>query len=144
MSNSLIITIGREYGSGGRQIGEIVAKTLGINFYGKNLITLSAQKSGLSDEFIANNEQRVRSGWMQNLAASAAYSNGFFSVSICRCRNPSSFPKRRSSAISLPRRVPSSSDAVPTTSLPAAKTPSMSLSMRRRRCALSASWSCIT
>ena len=30
MSNSLIITIGREYGSGGRQIGEIVAKTLGI------------------------------------------------------------------------------------------------------------------
>ena len=79
MSNSLIITIGREYGSGGRQIGEIVAKTLGINFYDKNLITLAAQKSGLSDEFIANNEQRVRSGWMQNLAASAAYSNGFFS-----------------------------------------------------------------
>ena len=76
MSNSLIITIGREYGSGGRQIGEIVAKTLGINFYDKNL---AAQKSGLSDEFIANNEQRVRSGWMQNLAASAAYSNGFFS-----------------------------------------------------------------
>ena len=79
MRNPLIITIGREYGSGGRQIGELVAKTLGIAYYDKKLITLAAQKSGLSDEFIANNEQRVRSGFMQNLAASAAYSSGFFS-----------------------------------------------------------------
>ena len=39
-----VITIGREYGSGGRQIGEIVAKTLGINFYDKNLITLAGQR----------------------------------------------------------------------------------------------------
>ena len=79
MRNPLIITIGREYGSGGRQIGELVAKTLGIAYYDKKLITLAAQKSGLSDEFIANNEQRVRNGFMQNLAASAAYSSGFFS-----------------------------------------------------------------
>ena len=71
MRNPLIITIGREYGSGGREIGELVAKTLGIAYYDKKLITLAAQKSGLSDEFIANNEQRVRSGFMQNLAASA-------------------------------------------------------------------------
>ena len=79
MRNPLIITIGREYGSGGRQIGELVAKTLGIAYYDKKLISLAAQKSGLSDEFIANNEQRVRNGFMQNLAASAAYSSGFFS-----------------------------------------------------------------
>lgn len=79
MRNPLIITIGREYGSGGREIGELVAKTLGIAYYDKKLITLAAQKSGLSDEFIANNEQRVRSGFMQNLAASAVYSSGFFS-----------------------------------------------------------------
>ena len=79
MSNPLIITIGREYGSGGHQIGEIVAKKLGIAFYDKQIISLAAQKSGLSDEFIANNEQRVKSGLMQNLAASAAYSSGFFS-----------------------------------------------------------------
>ena len=79
MSNPLIITIGREYGSGGHQIGEIVAKKLGIAFYDKQIISLAAQKSGLSDEFIANNEQRVKSGLMQNLATSAAYSSGFFS-----------------------------------------------------------------
>lgn len=79
MNNPLIITIGREYGSGGHQIGQAVAEKLGVKFYDKQIISLAAQKSGLSDEFIANNEQRVRSGLMQNLAASAAYSSGFFS-----------------------------------------------------------------
>lgn len=79
MHNPLIITIGREYGSGGRQIGQAVAEQLGISFYDKKIITLAAEKSGLSDEFIANNEQRVKSGLMQNLVASAAYSGGFFS-----------------------------------------------------------------
>ena len=77
--NPLIITIGREYGSGGREIGERVAKALGIGYYDKKIISLAAKKSGLSDEFIANNEQRVRSGIMQSLAASASYSTGFFS-----------------------------------------------------------------
>lgn len=79
MQNPLIITIGREYGSGGRQIGEAVAKALGIGYYDKKIISMAAEKSGLSHEFIANNEQRVRSGLMQNLAASAVYSGGYFS-----------------------------------------------------------------
>ena len=49
MKNPLIITIGREYGSGGREIGQAVAKALGIAFYDKELISLAAKKSGLSD-----------------------------------------------------------------------------------------------
>ena len=73
MRNPLIITIGREYGSGGREIGELVAKTLGIAYYDKKLITFTAQNIG------ASKMERVRSGFMQNLAASAAYSSGFFS-----------------------------------------------------------------
>lgn len=79
MKNPLIITIGREYGSGGREIGKALAEKLGISFYDKQIISLAAEKSGLSPEFITNNEQRVRSGFMQNLAASAAYQSGFFS-----------------------------------------------------------------
>ena len=79
MKNPLIITIGREYGSGGREIGQDVAKALGIAFYDKQIISLAAKKSGLSDEFIANNEQRMRGGLMHNLAAASAYSGGFFS-----------------------------------------------------------------
>ncbi len=79
MKNPLIITIGREYGSGGREIGQAVAKALGIAFYDKQIISLAAKKSGLSDEFIANNEQRMRGGLLHNLAAASAYSGGFFS-----------------------------------------------------------------
>ena len=78
MKNPLIITIGREYGSGGRQIGKALAARLGISFYDKEIITLAAKKSGLAEEFIAGNEQRVCSGLMHNFSATASYHNGFF------------------------------------------------------------------
>lgn len=78
MKNPLIITIGREYGSGGRQIGQAVAERLGIAYYDKELISLAAKKSGLSDEFIASNEQRTRSSLMHSFSASSAYHTGFF------------------------------------------------------------------
>ena len=47
-----IITISREFGSGGRFIGEEVAKKLGISYYDKNIISRIAEKSGLSPEYI--------------------------------------------------------------------------------------------
>ena len=47
-----IITISRELGSGGRFIGEEVAKKLGITYYDKNIISEIAEKSGLSPEYI--------------------------------------------------------------------------------------------
>ena len=79
MKNPLIITIGREYGSGGRQIGQALAERLGISYYDKEIISLAAKKSGLSDEFIANNEQRVRSSLIPSFATTVPYQNGFFS-----------------------------------------------------------------
>ncbi|WP_461884196.1 cytidylate kinase-like family protein [Fusicatenibacter sp.] len=48
-----IITISREFGSGGRLIGEEVAKKLGIACYDKNIIEKIAEQSGLSPEYIA-------------------------------------------------------------------------------------------
>ena len=83
MRTPLIITIGREYGSGGREIGELVAGRLGIAFYDKKLINLVAEKSGLSREFIENNEQREHGGLLRGMAASATsatHAGGFFSV----------------------------------------------------------------
>lgn len=80
MDTPLIITIGREYGSGGHEIGSLVASKLGIDFYDKQLITLAAEKSGLSHDYIEQNEQRSKSSFIQNLAASTAYANGFFST----------------------------------------------------------------
>ena len=47
-----IITISREFGSGGRFIGEEVAKKLGIAYYDKNIINQIAEESGLSPDYI--------------------------------------------------------------------------------------------
>ena len=52
-----IITISREFGSGGRFIGEEVAKKLGIAYYDKNIINEIAEKSGLSPEYIQDNAE---------------------------------------------------------------------------------------
>ena len=52
-----IITISREFGSGGRFIGEEVAKKLGIAYYDKNIINEIAEKSGLSPEYIQENAE---------------------------------------------------------------------------------------
>ena len=52
-----IITISREFGSGGRFIGEEVAKKLGIAYYDKDIIGQIAEKSGLSPEYIQANAE---------------------------------------------------------------------------------------
>ena len=52
-----IITISREFGSGGRFIGEEVAKKLGIAYYDKNVINEIAEKSGLLPEYIQENAE---------------------------------------------------------------------------------------
>jgi len=47
-----IVTIGREYGSGGREIGSLLAKELGWGFYDRGLIDLAAEKSGIKAEVL--------------------------------------------------------------------------------------------
>lgn len=65
-----IITISREFGSGGRKIGEEVAKKLGINYYDKQIIDKAAQDSGLSPDFIEKEEQTFSNSILFNLATS--------------------------------------------------------------------------
>lgn len=49
---NMIITIGREYGSGGREIGEKLAKELGFSFYDKDLLKIVAEKSGIQEQIL--------------------------------------------------------------------------------------------
>lgn len=58
LNKKVIITISREYGSGGRYIGKIVAKDLGIKYYDRDIIRKAAYESGLSEKFIQDNEQK--------------------------------------------------------------------------------------
>ncbi len=58
LNKQIVITISREYGSGGRYVGRLIADKLGIRFYDKEFITKLALETGLSEEYIENTEQK--------------------------------------------------------------------------------------
>ena len=68
MSKKIIITIARQFGSGGREIGELVAKKLGLPIYDKLLITEVAAKGNLNEEVIKNTEESATNSLLYTLA----------------------------------------------------------------------------
>ena len=68
-----VITIGRQYGSAGHDIGELVAKELGCRFYDKELVELAAQKSNLAPEAVKKIDEHASSSLLYSLA-SGSYS----------------------------------------------------------------------
>lgn len=64
-SKNIIITIAREYGSGGHLLGEMLSKELGIKLYDKEFIGMAAKRSGMDENFIAKNEQSIPSFWLK-------------------------------------------------------------------------------
>lgn len=62
----IVITISREYGSGGRFVGRLVAEKLGLPFYDKELISLSAKESGLSEEYVKMTDEKKKSASYSN------------------------------------------------------------------------------
>ena len=68
MAKKLIITIARQYGSGGREIGERVAKLLGIPLFDKQLITDAASKGDLNEEVISKADETAANSLLYTLA----------------------------------------------------------------------------
>ncbi len=58
LSEQVVITIAREYGSGGRYIGRLIADKLGIKLYDKDLIMKIAEETGFTEEYIESTEQK--------------------------------------------------------------------------------------
>lgn len=81
-----IVTISRQYGSGGREIGEKLAKKLGIPFYDKELITRAAKESGFSEAAFENVEKKATSSLLYSISMGMnAYGNhdiGFTNLSL--------------------------------------------------------------
>lgn len=65
---NFIVTIGREYGSGGKEIGEKLAAKLGFNFYNKNLITETAKKTGIDEKLFEDVDERQKESFWYTLA----------------------------------------------------------------------------
>ncbi|MBR5468601.1 MAG: cytidylate kinase-like family protein [Firmicutes bacterium] len=64
---NVVFTIGRQYGSGGRLIGEKLAKELGIPFYDKELLTLAAKESGFCEEIFETHDEKPTSSFLYSL-----------------------------------------------------------------------------
>lgn len=58
-SKKFVITIGRQFGSGGREIGKLVAEKLNIKYYDKELLAAAAQASGVKPEFFEATDERT-------------------------------------------------------------------------------------
>ncbi len=71
-----IITIGREFGSGGREIGEKLGDKLGIKCYDKELLKRAAKDSGMCPELFENHDERPTSSFLYNLVMDT-YSFGY-------------------------------------------------------------------
>lgn len=67
MKENLVITIGRQYGSGGHEIGIKLAEALGIKVYDKELLTVAAQKSGMCREIFETNDEKPSSSFLYSL-----------------------------------------------------------------------------
>ena len=76
MTNNLIITIGRQCGSGGKLIGEMLAGKMGVKCYDKELLAMAAQHSGLCEDLFEKHDERPTSSFLYSLVMDS-YSMGY-------------------------------------------------------------------
>lgn len=63
----IIITIGRQYGSGGREIGNLIAKELGIKLYDREMLSVAAKDSGICEEFFERHDEKPTNSFLYSL-----------------------------------------------------------------------------
>ena len=80
MAMETVITISRQYGSGGRFIGRKLAEALGIPFYDKELITMAAEESGMSKELFEKADEKAGSSLLYTLSMNSYLLHGMAGV----------------------------------------------------------------
>ena len=85
MYDNTVITIGREFGSGGHEIGMKLAERLGVKCYDKELLQLAAKNSGLCEELFASQDEKPTNSFLYSLVMdtySLGYSNSYVDMPI--------------------------------------------------------------
>ncbi|MCI5721722.1 MAG: cytidylate kinase-like family protein [Firmicutes bacterium] len=77
-----LVTISREYGSGGRKIGKILAEKLGVPLYDKEIIDMAVEKSGLSRDIIETAELRAKSSFSYSLSSAMSFGEGYIGDNV--------------------------------------------------------------
>ena len=81
MKTNTIVTIGRQYGSGGREIGKRLAEDLGIPYYDKELLSRAAKDSGICEELFENHDEKPTNSFLYSLVMDT-YSFGYTSAAF--------------------------------------------------------------
>ncbi len=71
MATNSVITIGRQYGSGGRFVGKLLAEKLGIPFYDKELLAVASKHSGICEELFEDNDEKPTRSLLFSLVTGA-------------------------------------------------------------------------
>lgn len=71
-----LVTISREFGSGGRIIGKLLAEKLGVPFYDKEIIEIAAEESGFSKELMETAELKAKNSFAYSLSSATNFSDG--------------------------------------------------------------------
>lgn len=71
MSYNAVIAIGRQYGSGGREIGEILSDMMGIPFFDRELVAIAAEKSGVSKDIYSHIDETATNSLLYALSTGA-------------------------------------------------------------------------
>ena len=85
MNTQSIITIGRQFGSGGREIGEKLAKSLEIPFYDKELLKVAAKESGICEELFEDFDEKPTTSFLYSLVMdpySISYNNSSYDLPL--------------------------------------------------------------
>lgn len=78
MNQNIAITIARQFGSGGREIGRKLAERLGIEFYDKELLSLTAKKNGLNEKMFEEVDEKPTNSFLYSLAMGAYAMDGHY------------------------------------------------------------------
>ena len=90
MKTNTIITIGREFGSAGREIGYKVAKEFGIKLYDKEMLARAAKESGICQEIFESHDEKPTNSFLYSLVmdtySMSGYTSAPFVPEICQNR----------------------------------------------------------
>lgn len=67
MASNFVITIGRQFGSGGRQIGKLLAERLGVPYYDKEILAVAAKDSGICEEILEHHDEKPTKSFLFSL-----------------------------------------------------------------------------
>lgn len=71
VTDKYVITIARGFGSGGRTIGKLLAKELGINYYDRELLRLASDESGINETLFERSDEKIRNSLLYRIARRA-------------------------------------------------------------------------